>query len=169
MHEKLRLKPMTLAVSLALVAGRDRDRRSLRREDRNVMFVAWGTETNVPNVDVSTPLDIYLTRTTDQGVNYEKVQLLAEGVAEQSEAQLRSPPDGKTLGALWMERDATSVTTDVVYRNGIEAVAPDVPVPPSGGGGGGCAVGGDGRFDPTLPAMLIVALTLFGWRRRAAG
>jgi hypothetical protein len=137
-------------------------------QDRNVMFVAWGTETNVPNVDVSTPLDIYLTRTTDQGVNYEKVQLLAEGGAEQSEAQLRSPPDGKTLGALWMERDATSGTTDVVYRNGVEAVAPDVPVTTGGGGGGGCAVGGGGRFDPTLPAMLIAALAFFGWRRRAA-
>jgi hypothetical protein len=37
-----------------------------------------------------------------------------------------------------------------------------------GGGGGGCAVGGDGRFDPTLPAMLAAALAVFGWRRRAA-
>lgn len=37
----------------------------------------------------------------------------------------------------------------------------------SGGGGGGCAVGSDGRFDPTLPAMLAAALAFFGLRRRA--
>jgi CSLREA domain-containing protein len=36
-----------------------------------------------------------------------------------------------------------------------------------GGGGGGCAVGGEGRLDPTLPAMLAAALAFFGWRRRA--
>jgi CSLREA domain-containing protein len=33
--------------------------------------------------------------------------------------------------------------------------------------GGGCTIGGNGRFDPTLPAMLAAALALFGWRRRA--
>ena len=37
-----------------------------------------------------------------------------------------------------------------------------------GGGGGGCAIGTDGRFDPTLPAMLAAALAFFGWRRRSA-
>jgi MYXO-CTERM domain-containing protein len=36
-----------------------------------------------------------------------------------------------------------------------------------GGGGGGCAVGGDGRLDPTMPAMLAAALAFFGLRRRA--
>ena len=41
------------------------------------------------------------------------------------------------------------------------------PTPFSGGGGGGCAVGGSGRLDPTLPAMLAAALAFFGWRRRA--
>jgi len=45
-------------------------------------------------------------------------------------------------------------------------VAPP-PAPTTGGGGGGCAVGGEGRLDPTLPAMLAAALALFGWRRRA--
>jgi len=36
-----------------------------------------------------------------------------------------------------------------------------------GGGGGGCAVDGEGRLDPTLPAMLAAALAFFGLRRRA--
>ncbi len=86
-------------------------------QNRNVIYVGWGTETN----EVETkPLDIYLTRTTDLGLNYERVQRLAEGSTEQSETQLRTQPDGKTLGALWMQKDAVAGTTDVVYRNGSE-------------------------------------------------
>jgi len=91
-------------------------------QDRNVMFVAWGTETNSAT---PVPQDIYLTRTTDQGASYERVQLLAEGPTEQSEAQLRAQSDGKTLGVLWMQRDATTGTLDVVYRNGTAATIPD--------------------------------------------
>lgn len=88
-------------------------------QNRNVIYVGWGTETNEIE---SKPLDIYMTRTTDLGVNYERVQLLAEGPTEQSETQLRTQPDGKTLGALWMQRDAAAdpATVDVVYRNGSE-------------------------------------------------
>lgn len=35
------------------------------------------------------------------------------------------------------------------------------------GGGGGCAIGSNERLDPTLPALLAVALAVFGLRRRA--
>lgn len=91
-------------------------------QNRNVIYVGWGTETNEVE---SEPLDIYLTRTTDLGLNYERVQRLAGGTTEQSEAQLRTQPDGKTLGALWMQRDATAGTVDVVYRNGNEGTVAD--------------------------------------------
>jgi len=132
-------------------------------QNRNVMYVSWGTETNSAT---PVPEDIFLTRTTDQGVSYETVQMLAEGVAEQSEAQLRSPPDGKTLGALWMEKNGTA--TDVMYRNGVEAVAPDVPpatTTSSSGGGGGCAIGsGNAPFDPVLPMLAAMGLIGFGLR-----
>ncbi len=127
-------------------------------QNRNVIFVGWGTETN----ELATkPLDIYITRSTDQGVSFETVQLLASGVTEQSEAQLRSPPDGKTLGALWMQRDATANTTDVVYRNGMQVTVADPVVPPAteaptplegySSGGGGCAAAPGDPFDPVLP------------------
>lgn len=91
-------------------------------QDRNVYFVGWGTETNETTAK---PLDIYITRTTDQGENYERVQLLAEGATEQSEAQMRTPPDGKTMGALWMEHNVTASTEDVMYRNGTAATVAD--------------------------------------------
>jgi len=139
-------------------------------QNRNVVFVAWGTETNEA---VAKPLDIYQTRSTDQGVTYEQVQLLASGVTEQSEAQLRSPPDGKTLGALWMEFNAANGEEDVMYLNGVETVAPDVPVTPppatttssSGDGGGGCAIGSsEAPFDPVLPMLAGLGLIGFGLR-----
>ena len=85
-------------------------------QNRNVIFVALGHR----DQRRAKPLDIYITRSTDQGVNFERVQMLAEGVTEQSEAQLRAPPDGKTLGALWMQRDVTTGAVDVIYRNGSE-------------------------------------------------
>lgn len=91
-------------------------------QNRDVIYVGWGTETNA--ID-PVPLGIYLTRTTDLGLNYERVQQLAGGATEPSEAQLRTPPDGKTLGALWMQRDATAGTVDVVYRNGNETTVAD--------------------------------------------
>ena len=93
-------------------------------QDRNVFFLGWGTETND---EVGTPMGIRLTRTTDQGLNFERVQQLSQGTAQASELQLRAPPDGKTLGALWMQRDATTGTVDVVYRNGSEIT--NVPDP----------------------------------------
>lgn len=86
-------------------------------QNRNIFYVAWGTETNEA---VPKSLDIYVTRTTDRGVTYETAQLLASGPTAQSEAQLRTPPDGRTLGALWMQLDEGTGQTDVMYRNGTE-------------------------------------------------
>jgi hypothetical protein len=151
-------------------------------QNRNVLFVGWGTETNEA---VGKPQDIYITRSTDQGVSYETVQLLAGGVTEQSETQLRSPPDGKTMGALWMQRDVIANTTDVVYRNGLETtvvppvdpvtpVVPVVPVAPvapaaSDSGGGCTAAEGNAPFDPVLPALAALGLIGLALRRARRG
>jgi hypothetical protein len=47
----------------------------------------------------------------------------------------------------------------------LPAHASETPPPSSRAG---CAVGGDGRLDPTLLAMLAAALGFMGWRRRSA-
>lgn len=75
------------------------------------------------------------------------------------------------LGAGGAEVDITvdqrGVTRETPPDIGAFELVTAVPVPPpTGGGGGGCAVGGNGRLDPTLPAMLAAALAFFGWRRR---
>jgi hypothetical protein len=136
-------------------------------QNPNVLFVSWGTETNAA---VSVAQDIYLTRSTDKGATYETVQRLAgDGsvAVRASETQLRSPPDGKTLGALWMQSDATGTTTDVIYRNGIEGTEAVATPSSTGGGGGGCtSTQGDMPFDPILPLIAATGLAVLGLRRQ---
>lgn len=52
---------------------------------------------------------------------------------------------------------------------GTTPVAPPADFVPVTSGGGGCAIGGGGRFDPTLPALLAAGMGLFGWRRFKSG
>ena len=81
----------------------------------------------------------------------------------------RRRPDGAGLGrhhAAGLVRLPTTPTTPT------EPTTPTPTVPvvsSSSGGGGGCAIGNDGRFDPTLPAMLFAGLGFLGWRRYKAG
>jgi hypothetical protein len=51
----------------------------------------------------------------------------------------------------------------------VPAPLPPATTPTTSSGGGGCAIGGNGRFDPTLPALLAAGLGFFGWRRFKAG
>jgi len=63
------------------------------------------------------------------------------------------------------------VSADQTEPDWVASPPPALPAPTtsSSGGGGGCAVGGTGRFDPTLPALLAAGLGFFGWRRFKAG
>lgn len=146
-------------------------------QNPNVLLVSWGTETNAAT---SLPLNIFLTRSTDKGATYETVQTLAGddgATVRASEAQLRAPPDGKTLGALWMQSNAAVTTTDVVYRNGTEGTVADPVVPPvtpvtpttstaTSSSGGGCTTAtGEAPFDPMLPALAALGLIGLGLRR----
>jgi hypothetical protein len=83
-------------------------------QNPNVFYVSYGTETNNA---AALPLDIVMSRTANFGVTYEPKQFLAGGRPLQSEAQLRSSPDGKKLQALWMQQ--YGVTIDVYFRTGV--------------------------------------------------
>jgi hypothetical protein len=102
------------------------------KQDRNVFYVAFGTESNVPKAhgnddeedeEMAVPLDLYYTFTRDRGETFykrlwevnpdsegpnagtiiERWDYLARGDAEQGEAQLRMSPDGSRFYAVWNE------------------------------------------------------------------
>lgn len=84
-----------------------------------------------------------------------------------SEAQLRSSPDGKSLGALWMQSNAAVTATDVVFRSGVEVTVPDPVEPNTSSGGGGCTTAkGQQPVDPGLPALVVSGLIGMALRRR---
>ena len=87
-------------------------------QNPDVVYVAWGTETNVYDHlgESPTQLDIYLTYTTDFGATYGGVTTLAGGPAGQFECQLRTSPDGRTLWAVWNE--TLNGITNAVFRSG---------------------------------------------------
>jgi len=78
---------------------------------------------------------------------------------------------GSVVGITTDQRGVTRETPPDI--GAFEFVTPAAPATTttsdSGGGGGGCALGGDGRFDPSLPALLAAGLGFFGWRRFKAG
>lgn len=106
------------------------DPADLRNPD--VIFVAWGTEVNYyEHRAPSLPdLDIFITRTTNFGVNYETVQPLADGPSSQAESQLRVAPDGRTVWATWMDFAPDGSKGDVLFRVG-RAKTPEPPAPPA--------------------------------------
>jgi MYXO-CTERM domain-containing protein len=104
-------------------------------------------------------LDIFITRSTDKGVNYEPYQLLAGDQSpsfnelEEMESQLRPTPDGKTVYSVWNRvseedgangRFAISVETDI-------PPGPDGGVGGAGGDGGAGGAGGEGGTGGTEP------------------
>jgi len=72
---------------------------------------------------------------------------------------------------LFSSDNPSATTTATLTIGGISAtfaVATEA-TSDSSGGGGGCAIGGDGPFDPTLPALAAAGLVFFGLRRLKAG
>ena len=71
---------------------------------------------------------------------------------------------------VWVDTPPPALPTTPTTPTEPTTPTPTVPVvSSSSGGGGGCAIGNDGRFDPTLPAMLFAGLGFLGWRRYKAG
>ncbi len=75
----------------------------------NAFIVAWGSQTNVAShVEDAQDLDVFYTRTFDNGATYEPVVKIANPDANpRYESQLRLTPDGQTVYSAWNEESAT--------------------------------------------------------------
>jgi len=145
-------------------------------QNASAFIVAWGTQTNVPeHLGGAEDLEIYYTRTFDKGVTFEPVVTVANPTSDaRFESQLRPSQDAETLYAAWNQESASG--TNAMFSIGTTIAAPAPPVAPvepvepvvssGGGGGGGCTYNPDAKFDPTLPALLLLALGYLGLRRQ---
>ena len=152
-------------------------------QDRNVIFVAWGTQTNVSPFDPVGPVDLglYITVSNDAGATYATPVKLSTVQGPSSadpdgesayETQPVTRPDGREFYAMWNQSNPTDGTTAAEYASGTWTLV-DVPVPPpppsdDGGDGNsfGCSMS-DGKtpFDPTLLLLAALGLAGIGLRR----
>jgi hypothetical protein len=149
-------------------------------QNRDVVYLAWGTQTNVSPYDPVGGQDLgeYITVSLDSAATFATpVKLsVAQGVIagdEDSafEAQPVTRPDGTRFYSVWNQRNATTSATVAEYVSGDVAQVTDPVVPPvtppttSTDEGGGCTVSdGQRPMDPLLP--LLAALGLAGWGLR---
>lgn len=92
-----------------------------------VFLVAWGTQTNVyEHLGGTADLDLFVTRTTDGGATFERVQTFAGGPTEQLESQIRVTPDGREVYLVWNEYGEDT------GGNGMFAMAREAVIEPPG-------------------------------------
>jgi hypothetical protein len=136
-------------------------------------YVSWGSEVNQYEhlADRVINLDIYVTRTTNDGESFEPKQLLSSATvdAEDEESQLRPEPDGNVVHAVWMDTETTTGDLNVMYSRGVQVTVPD---PDKGGDddNGNCSTGGAGTISLLMLAGLLAlgAVSLRGARRHNA-
>jgi len=125
-------------------------------QNKSVYYVAWGTDLNQQESisQGSIDLDLYISRTTNQGETYENAVpiILGGDTSNNGESQIRMTPDGSNSYTSWMK--TTDDGTEVAYVRGDWDHV-----------GGLCSYNPNGRFDPVLPGMLLAALAFIGWRR----
>lgn len=91
-------------------------------QDKAVMYVGFGTQTNVTNIETSEDVDIYMGITKDSGQTYSSIQSITAGDALSGtpdavpdfETQLKIRPDGQQAFVVWTS--APLVTEDVAMR-----------------------------------------------------
>jgi len=138
-------------------------------QDPNAFVVAWGTQTNVPeHLGGAEDLEIYYTRSFDKGANFEQVVSVPNPNSyARFESQLRPTPDAQTVHLVWNEDTGTA--TNSMYSEAVTETYDDgssTTTTSSGSSGGGCSYSANGRFDPALPALVLLALGYMGWSRR---
>jgi hypothetical protein len=139
---------------------------------KNVIFVAYGSQTNVSPYDPDGPEDlgIYLTASRDSGLTFapsveysEERGSLFDDEDYAFEAQLVARPDGNRVYGAFNTENATG--SAAAYRSADIGEATDPVTPPATSDGGGCSAATSQRpIDPVLP--LLASLGLMGWALR---
>lgn len=144
---------------------------------KNMIFVAYGSQTNVSPFDPNGPEDlgIYLTASRDSGLSFApSVEFsnergsLFDDEDYAFEAQLVARPDGERVYGTFNTENATGSAAAFRSADILEVeVADPVNPPVATSSGGGCtAADGQRPVDPMLP--LLAALGLMGWGLRRA-
>jgi hypothetical protein len=150
-------------------------------QNPSVVYLAWGTQTNVSPYDPAGGQDLgeFITVSLDSAATFAApvklsvVQGVYWGDEESAyESQNVTRPDGMRFYSVWNQKTVATGATVAEYTSGDIAQVAD-PVPPTpvaptsgGGGGGGCSVGtGNAPFDPMLPMLALLGLLGMGVRR----
>ncbi len=159
-------------------------------QNPNVVYLAWGTQTNVSPYDPVGGQDLgeFITVSQDSAATFapivklSTVQGVVYGDVEAAyESQPVTRPDGTRFYAVWNQKNLTTLATVAEYVSGdvvqvADPVAPAVPVAPVTpvepatavvyDGGGGCTTApGEAPFDPVLPLLAALGLAGLGVRR----
>ncbi|WP_332748440.1 choice-of-anchor O protein [Hydrogenophaga sp.] len=147
-------------------------------QNTDVVYLAWGTQENVPLSDPEggDDLGVYITQSSDAGqsfatpVRYSTAKgSLFQDDESAFEAQIVTRPDGTRFYGVWNQADAISSKTVAEYASGEVAIVADPPAPPTPAPvdeGGGCtAATGQRPIDPALPVLALFALFGLGLRR----
>lgn len=144
-------------------------------QNADVVYLAWGTQTNVPPGDAAGPQDLgeFVTVSRDSAATFAKpvklsvVQGVLAGDDESAyESQNATRPDGTRFYSMWNQKDLRTGATKAEYTSGDIAVVPDpTPVAPIGRGGGCSAAVGSAPLDPMLPALALFGLLGLGLGR----
>jgi MYXO-CTERM domain-containing protein len=142
-------------------------------QDTAVMYLAWGTQTNVPpGGPAAQDLGEFITVSRDSAATFAKpVKLsMVQGVYwgdEESayESQNATRPDGTRFYSVWNQKTLATGATKAEYTSGDIAQVAD-PVAPVTGKSGGCSVAtGNAPLDPMLPMLALLGLLGLGARR----
>lgn len=142
-------------------------------QNTGVVYLAWGTQTNVsPYVpEGGQDLGEFVTVSMDSAATFatpvklSKVQGVLWGDDESAyESQPLTRPDGTRFYAVWNQKNLSTLATYAEYTSGDLAQAAD---PVSSSSSGGCTTAtGQAPFDPMLPALAALGLIGLGLRRQ---
>jgi hypothetical protein len=147
-------------------------------QDTDVIYLAWGTQTNVSPFDPAggADLGIFITVSQDSAATFAtpvRLSTAAGTVFDDDnfafESQVVTRPDGTRFYGVWGQTDSLTGVTKAEYASGdvADVVTPPAPGGGGGGGGGGCSIGSNGQWlDPLFPTLLLGSIALLGYRRR---